>query len=121
MHLAHRLEQGVEVSVAAVDAALKLEGIDHLGLDELDRQFLRVIIDIYRGGPVGKEAIAATLGEETDTLVDMVEPFLLQIGFLARTRSGRVATKRAYDHLGLTYDRREDPSLFEPGDEAEEA
>ncbi len=109
------------MTVAAVDAALKLEGIDHLGLDELDRQFLRVIIDIYRGGPVGKEAIAATLGEETDTLVDMVEPFLLQIGFLARTRSGRVATKRAYDHLGLTYDRREDPSLFEPGDEAEEA
>ena len=64
---------------ACVDAALKLEGIDALGLDELDRQFLKVIIETYRGGPVGIEAVAATLGEETDTLVDVVEPFLLQI------------------------------------------
>ncbi len=86
-----------------VAAALKLEGIDDLGLDELDRQFLRVIIETYRGGPVGIEAIAATLGEETDTLVDVVEPFLLQIGFLARTRRGRLATVKAYEHLGFDY------------------
>lgn len=86
---------------AAVIAALKLEGIDKLGLDELDRRFLRTIIDIYRGGPVGIEAVAATLGEETDTLVDVVEPYLLQIGLLARTRRGRLATIKAYDHLGL--------------------
>jgi len=83
-----------------VDAALKLEGIDELGLDELDRQFLKVIIETYRGGPVGVEALAATLGEEVDTLVDVVEPFLLQIGFLARTRRGRLATVKAYEHLG---------------------
>jgi len=97
-----------------VEAALKLEGIDELGLDELDRQFLKVIIDVYRGGPVGIEAVAATLGEETDTLVDVVEPFLLQIGFLARTRRGRLTTKKSYDHLGLPYDGSpEQQGLFE--------
>jgi len=84
-----------------VDAALTLEGIDELGLDELDRRFLKVIIEVYKGGPVGIEAVAATLGEETDTLVDVVEPFLLQIGLLARTRKGRQATTKAYGHLGV--------------------
>ena len=99
----------------AVDAALKLEGIDEAGLDDLDRRFLRTIIDIYKGGPVGIEAVAATLGEETDTLVDVVEPYLLQIGFLARTRRGRAVTKRAYDHLGLKRSRPSEPGpLFEP-------
>jgi len=87
-----------------VDAALKLEGIDELGLDELDRSFLRVIVDTYGGGPVGIEAVAATLGEETDTLVDVVEPFLLQIGFLARTRRGRQVTAKACGHLGIDFD-----------------
>ncbi len=91
------------LTVAAVEAALKLEGIDELGLDELDRRFLRTIIDIYKGGPVGIEAVAATLGEETDTLVDVVEPFLLQIGLLARTRRGRAAAIKAYEHLGLSH------------------
>ena len=90
------------LTVEAVEAALKLEGIDTLGLDDLDRRFLRTIVGIYRGGPVGIEAVAATLGEETDTLVDVVEPFLLQIGLLARTRRGRLATIQAYQHLGLT-------------------
>jgi Holliday junction DNA helicase RuvB len=88
------------LTVASVDAALQLEGIDELGLDELDRRFLRTIIDVYKGGPVGIEAVAATLGEETDTLVDVAEPFLLQIGLLARTRRGRLATRKAYRHLG---------------------
>jgi Holliday junction DNA helicase RuvB len=104
------------LTAQAVDEALKLEGIDELGLDELDRSFLRVIIDTYRGGPVGIEAVAATLGEETDTLVDVVEPFLLQIGFLARTRRGRMATIKAYEHLGFRYDRPPDQAgLFEQG------
>ncbi len=99
-----------------VDAALKLEGIDSVGLDELDRQFLRVIIDTYGGGPVGIEAVAATLGEEIDTLVDVVEPFLLQVGFLARTRRGRLATVKAYEHLNRKYDRPPDESgLFDGG------
>ena len=62
-----------------------------------------MIIDVYKGGPVGIEAVAATLGEETDTLVDVVEPFLLQTGLLARTRRGRLATIKAYEHLGLSH------------------
>ena len=96
-----------------VVAALELEGIDELGLDELDRRFLRTIIDVYKGGPVGIEAVAATLGEETDTLVDVVEPFLLQIGLLARTRRGRLATAKAYEHLGISEaSRREQGELF---------
>jgi Holliday junction DNA helicase RuvB len=90
------------LTVETVAGALRLEGIDALGLDELDRQFLRVIVTTYRGGPVGIEAVAATLGEETDTLVDVVEPFLLQTGLLARTRRGRLVTTKAYEHLGLS-------------------
>ena len=100
--------------IGAVDAALKLERIDKLGLDELDRRFLRVIIEVYKGGPVGIETVAATLGEETDTLVDVVEPFLLQTGLLARTRRGRLATVKAYEHLEITYvPRPEDAGLFD--------
>jgi len=103
-----------KLTIDAVEAALKLEGIDPLGLDELDRQFLRTIIDIYKGGPVGVETIAATLGEETDTLVDVIEPYLLQSGLLARTRRGRLATMKAYQHLGVKYTPPpEEPALFE--------
>jgi len=103
------------LTVPALEAALKLEGIDELGLDELDRSFLRTIIDVYKGGPVGIEAIAATLGEETDTLVDVVEPFLLQSGLLARTRRGRLATSKAYTHLKVPYvPPAEDSTLFPP-------
>ncbi len=99
---------------ASVAAGLKLEGIDELGLDELDRRFLKVIIDVYKGGPVGIEAVAATLGEETDTLVDVVEPYLLQIGLLARTRRGRLVTVKAFEHLGLDVsDVPDSGSLFE--------
>jgi holliday junction DNA helicase RuvB len=97
--------------------ALKLEGIDDKGLDEQDRQFLRTIIETYEGGPVGIEAVAATMGEEVDTLVDVIEPFLLQTGFVTRTRQGRRATKQAYEHLGLKYkppkDVKADETLFD--------
>ena len=89
------------VSTAMVEEALSLEGVDELGLDDLDRKYLTVIAKIYDGGPVGLEAIAATLGEDSDTLEDMVEPYLLQIGFLARTRKGRQLTARAAGHLGI--------------------
>ncbi len=85
-----------------VAEALKLEGIDELGLDEIDRLYLGAIGKVYRGGPVGLEAIAATLSEDAGTLEDMVEPYLLQIGFLARTRRGRQLTQKAVQHLGLT-------------------
>lgn len=83
------------------DKALELEGIDHMGLMNLDRRYLQTIIHYYKGGPVGLEAIAATLQEESDTLVDMVEPFLLKIGFLNRTSAGRKATEHAYRHLNI--------------------
>jgi len=81
--------------------ALAMEAVDERGLDELDRKFLRTIVEVYGGGPAGIEAIAATLNEEVDTLVDMVEPYLLKIGFVGRTRQGRIATADAYKHLGL--------------------
>lgn len=100
------------VSVDAACAALELEGVDAGGLDELDRKFLLTIIDFYDGGPVGVEALAATLNEERDTLEDMVEPFLLKSGFLQRTRQGRRATPRAYAHLGLDPGRAQGPDLF---------
>ncbi|MCD4721790.1 MAG: Holliday junction branch migration DNA helicase RuvB [Desulfobacula sp.] len=90
-----------KVNRQSVQAALKLEGIDVLGLTSLDRNYLKTIIDFYMGGPVGIEAIAATLQEETDTLVDVVEPFLLKIGLVLRTSSGRKASQKAYQHLKL--------------------
>jgi len=81
--------------------ALDLEGIDHLGLDALDRKYLTTIGRTYKGGPVGIETIAATLSEDSGTLEDVVEPYLLQIGFVARTRQGRRLTQEAIDHLKL--------------------
>ncbi|MCF8126090.1 MAG: Holliday junction branch migration DNA helicase RuvB [Desulfotignum sp.] len=88
-----------QVTQNNVQAALALEGIDRLGLTRLDRSYLKTIIDFYKGGPVGIEAISATLQEETDTLVDVVEPFLLKIGLVLRTSSGRKASDNAYKHL----------------------
>jgi Holliday junction DNA helicase RuvB len=84
--------------------ALEAEGIDTVGLDPLDRKLLQVIIEYYKGGPVGIEALAATLSEEADTLVDMVEPYLLKIGYVQRTKRGRMASADAARHLGLTLD-----------------
>ena len=108
---------GGRIDEAVVDEALALEGVDHLGLDELDRAYLRTLARTYRGGPVGLEAIAATLSEDAGTLEDVVEPYLLQIGFLARTRQGRKLTPGASGHLGLPRPRGRwglaEPSLFE--------
>jgi Holliday junction DNA helicase RuvB len=84
-----------------VCAALALEGVDQKGLTDLDRRYLKTIIDFYGGGPVGIEAIAATLQEETDTLVDVVEPYLLKIGMILRTSTGRRASGEAHQHLGF--------------------
>ena len=83
--------------------ALELEGIDAKGLDEQDRGFLRILIETYDGGPAGIEAIGASMGEEVETLVDVIEPYLLQTGFVTRTRQGRRATKQAYEHLKLKW------------------
>ncbi|HSI34165.1 MAG: Holliday junction branch migration DNA helicase RuvB [Phycisphaerae bacterium] len=92
-----------KITLLTTKEALVLEGIDDKGLDEQDRTFLRTLIEVYDGGPAGIEAIAATMGEETDTLVDVMEPYLLQNALVMRTRQGRRATKAAYDHLGLTW------------------
>ncbi|MBW8017320.1 MAG: Holliday junction branch migration DNA helicase RuvB [Planctomycetes bacterium] len=99
-----------KLSIDIVERALKMEQIDHMGLDELDRAFLRALINVYDGGPAGIEAIAATLGEERDTLEDVVEPYLLQRGLVRRTKRGREVTRAAYDHLHLEYSREETTS-----------
>ncbi len=102
-----------------VENALKMERIDSLGLDELDRAFLKALINVYEGGPAGIEAIAATLGQERDTLEDVVEPYLLQTGFLRRTKRGREVTKQACQHLGVKYNNKKNTNnqaeLFEEG------
>ena len=96
-----------------VDDSLRLEGVDELGLDELDRKYLRTILTTYSGGPVGLETIAATMNEDAGTLEDLVEPYLLQIGFLARTRRGRSLTAQACEHLGASPPTPEQPpALF---------
>jgi Holliday junction DNA helicase RuvB len=90
--------------------ALDLLDVDPLGLDDMDRRVLRTIIENYRGGPVGLSTIAASISEEPDTVMDVVEPYLLQLGFLERTPQGRVATERAYQHLGLVFPKKDDGS-----------
>jgi Holliday junction DNA helicase RuvB len=92
-----------KVTLAITKSALQLAEIDEKGLDEQDRTFLRAMIDVYDGGPVGIEAIAATMGEERDTLEDVIEPYLLQNAFVTRTRQGRRAMKLAYEHLGMKF------------------
>ena len=88
------------VTAAAAGDALDREGVDDAGLDRLDRRFLIAIIEQYRGGPVGLEAIAATINDEAETLAEVVEPFLLKIGYVVRSPNGRKATAAAYAHLG---------------------
>jgi len=90
---------GVVTAAAAADA-LDREGVDGAGLDRLDRRFLMAIIEQYGGGPVGLEAIAATINDEAETLAEVVEPFLLKIGYIVRSPNGRRATAVAYAHLG---------------------
>jgi len=86
--------------------------IDSAGLDDIDRKVIKAIIDFYDGGPVGIESLAATLNEESDTIVDVVEPFLLKMGFLKRTPRGREVTKLAYDHLKITYKKESQKEMF---------
>lgn len=93
--------------------ALNLLNVDPLGLDEVDRRVLLTIIEKYNGGPVGLNTIAASIGEEPDTIMDVVEPYLLQLGFLDRTSQGRVATKLAFEHLNLPYvDQNQQPRMI---------
>ena len=96
------MADGVITSEAA-DAALSKLEVDKLGLDALDRRMLRSIIEFYNGGPVGLETLAATINEESVTLEDVYEPYLLQNGFLTRTPRGRCVTRKAYEHLGIEF------------------
>lgn len=91
------------VSAHMADEALRILEVDSLGLDDMDRRILKVIIENFGGGPVGVDTIAASIGEESITIEDVYEPYLLQIGFLTRTPRGRTLTKRAYDHLGYEF------------------
>ncbi len=92
--------------------ALALLEIDTQGLDDIDRRVLHTIIEKFDGGPVGLETIAASVGEAADTIMDVVEPYLLQLGFIARTPRGRMATRLAYEHLGIPYTRLDQGTLF---------
>lgn len=102
---------GVVTSRVAKEA-LDLLQVDPLGLDDVDRRVLKTIIEKYGGGPVGLNTIAASISEEQDTIMDVVEPYLLQLGFLDRTPQGRVATKSAYEHLNLPYSEEGQPRLL---------
>jgi len=100
------------VTAALAREALNALEVDPLGLDDLDRRVLRAIIEKFNGGPVGLETIAASISEESDTIMDVVEPYLLQLGFLDRTPRGRTATQRAYDHLHIPFTPPVQPSLL---------
>jgi Holliday junction DNA helicase RuvB len=104
-----------QITAAVAQDALGMLDVDELGLDDTDRKVLRAIIEKFDGGPVGLDTIAAAISEESDTIMDVYEPFLLQLGFIDRTPRGRVATRRAYEHLGLAPPERASqaqPSLF---------
>ena len=103
---------GVITWETALEALSRLE-VDHLGLDDVDHRVLRALVEKFDGGPVGLDTLAASISEEADTIMDVYEPYLLQLGFLDRTRRGRVATRRAYEHLGLSYDK-EKPDTAQP-------
>ncbi len=102
------MADGIVTHPVAVEALSKLE-IDPIGLDELDRKVLSTIIDKFSGGPVGLDTIAAAISEEADTITDVYEPYLLQLGFLERTPRGRLATQLAYQHLGREYNKEKPP------------
>jgi Holliday junction DNA helicase RuvB len=92
---------GGVVSAAAADAALAMLEIDDLGLDRLDRELLRALCEKFEGGPAGLSTLAVSVGEEQDTIEDVYEPYLLQCGLLKRTPRGRIATRRAFEHIGV--------------------
>ncbi|MGN1346586.1 MAG: Holliday junction branch migration DNA helicase RuvB [Eubacteriales bacterium] len=96
------------ITLEMARSALKMLEIDELGLDLTDRRMLETIIRSYDGGPVGLETLAATIGEEAVTIEDVCEPYLLQIGFLARTTRGRMVTRMGYEHLGIPYRAKND-------------
>jgi len=106
-----QVEKKDVITKAIADRALNLLEVDELGLDAIDRQMLLAIIRKFGGGPVGLDTLAASISEETSTIEDVYEPFLLQLGFLQRTPRGRVATPISYRHLGIPYDKKDEHDL----------
>ncbi|MBC6926549.1 Holliday junction branch migration DNA helicase RuvB [Ligilactobacillus salivarius] len=94
-----------KIDTEIVQFALDLLRVDKIGLDRTDRKLLKAMIELYDGGPVGLNTIAANIGEESDTIADMIEPYLMQIGFIKRTPRGRIVTLAAYEHLGIKYNK----------------
>jgi Holliday junction DNA helicase RuvB len=109
---AHVAGASTVTAEVADQSLLKLE-VDSLGLDAMDRRYLTMIADIYRGGPVGVETLAAGLSEPRDTIEDVIEPFLIQLGLIARTARGRALNGRGYTHLGLPVPQGSQAGLFE--------
>ncbi|MFN9134021.1 MAG: Holliday junction branch migration DNA helicase RuvB [Phycisphaerales bacterium] len=107
-----QVKGGGSLSMDLVRKSLELEGVDELGLDELDRKYQRTLSNVFKGGPAGVEAIAATMNEDARTLEDVVEPYLLQIGHLVRTRRGRMLTRAGAEHLGLPVPTNVEEGLF---------
>jgi len=108
-----QVRAGGQITEEVAHEALALLNVDSLGLDEIDRRVLTTIIHKFEGGPVGLNTIAASIGEEEDTIMDVYEPYLLQLGFLERKPRGRVATRRAYEYLGVQYNEKpEQPPLL---------
>jgi len=99
---------GIATREVVSDALSRLE-VDPIGLDEIDHKVLHTIIDKFGGGPVGLDTLAASIGEDSDTIMDVYEPYLLQLGFLERTPRGRLATPRAYEHLNIPYNKGKSP------------
>lgn len=99
------------ITADVANAALELLDVDHLGLDDVDRRIMLAIVEKFDGGPVGIDTLAAATSEETDTIMDVYEPYLIQLGFLRRTPRGRIATRRAYEHLGIEPPRMVDEAL----------
>jgi Holliday junction DNA helicase RuvB len=104
---------GGEVDSRVADAALTRMEVDQLGLDAMDRRYLTMIADLYKGGPVGVETLAAGLSEPRDTIEEVIEPFLIQLGLVARTARGRCLNGKAWTHLGLTTPRTAQDGLFD--------
>jgi holliday junction DNA helicase RuvB len=105
------IADGIITKKVAEEALTKL-GVDQIGLDEIDHKVLHTIIEKYNGGPVGLDTIAASISEESDTITDVYEPYLMQLGFLERTPRGRMATHLAYEHLGLPFNKSNQQKLI---------
>ncbi|MFA4854099.1 MAG: Holliday junction branch migration DNA helicase RuvB [Candidatus Omnitrophota bacterium] len=101
-----------KVDATVASKILNEMGIDQAGFDELDRKVLKLVLEVFNGGPVGVESLAASLNEEVDTIADTVEPYLLKAGYLKRTSRGRLATKKAFEHFGLKFNKEQQQEAF---------